>query len=230
MSVKTRENLAGSEIQQQRQAIAKAAVDRILSETPRQISMEMYAREVAFIAFAEGWNAKAAEYQQTNGGGEVRELLCQRCNSEYPVWFCPNEIWNAVQQTGEHFFCPTCFAILAEERGIRPTAWFVRPEKDSDGETSLLKRQNIDLASDLALNQQTNGGGEVAKAIGLVRGALSGHYAEEIDAFEFLASELAALKQQVQVAEAEAERLRRGLDDIEQIVFADRLKKEMNEL
>jgi predicted NodU family carbamoyl transferase len=106
MSVKTRENLAGSEIQQQRQAIAKAAVDRILSETPRQISMEMYAREVAFIAFAEGWNAKA----------------------------------------------------------------------------------------------------------------------------DNIASELAALKKQVQVAEAEAERLRRGLDGIEQIVFADRLKKEMNEL
>jgi hypothetical protein len=117
MSVKTRENLAGSEIQQQRQAIAKAAVDRILSETPRQISMEMYAREVAFIAFAEGWNAKAAEYQQTNGGGEV------------------------------------------------------------------------------------------AKAIGLVRGALSGHYAEEIDAFEFLASELAALKQQVQVYEKALRRI-----------------------
>jgi histone H3/H4 len=61
MSIKTRENLQGSEIQQQRQALAKAAVDRIIRETPRQISTEMYVREVALFAFAEGWNAKAVD-------------------------------------------------------------------------------------------------------------------------------------------------------------------------
>ena len=62
MSIKT-ENLAGSEEQQQRQAIAEAAVDKIIQETPAQISIEieMYARSVALAAFAEGWNSKADE-------------------------------------------------------------------------------------------------------------------------------------------------------------------------
>jgi 6-phosphofructokinase len=87
MSVKTRENLAGSEIQQQRQAIAKAAVDRILSETPRQISMEMYAREVAFIAFAEGWNAKAdniaSELAALKQQVQVYEKALRRIDLDY---------------------------------------------------------------------------------------------------------------------------------------------------
>lgn len=65
-------------------------------------------------------------------GPADKELLCQRCVREYPVWFCPNELWNQVQREGEHFFCPTCFAVLAEERGIKPTAWFLRQENDED--------------------------------------------------------------------------------------------------
>lgn len=38
-------------------------VDRIIRETPRQISMEMYARRVAFEAYATGWNLKAKEIE-----------------------------------------------------------------------------------------------------------------------------------------------------------------------
>ena len=60
----------------------------------------------------------------------VRELLCQRCNQEYPVWFAPNDLWNQVQRAGEHFFCLTCFAVLAEERGVKTTAWKVTLESD----------------------------------------------------------------------------------------------------
>jgi hypothetical protein len=56
----------------------------------------------------------------------MRELLCQRCGSEYPVWYAPDELWNRVQREGEHFLCLTCFAVLAEERGIKPIAWVLR--------------------------------------------------------------------------------------------------------
>lgn len=59
----------------------------------------------------------------------IRELLCQRCDEEYPVWFCRSEIWNKVHREDEHFLCLTCFAILAEERGLVPTAWFVDIER-----------------------------------------------------------------------------------------------------
>jgi hypothetical protein len=60
---------------------------------------------------------------------DVRELLCQRCNQEYPVWYAPNELWNAVQREGEHFFCLTCFAVVAEERGVVTVSWILRPQK-----------------------------------------------------------------------------------------------------
>ena len=51
----------------------------------------------------------------------TRELLCQQCNKDYPVWFAPNELWNAVTDHLEEkpyiqFLCPTCFALLAEEK------------------------------------------------------------------------------------------------------------------
>jgi len=64
--------------------------------------------------------------------GEPRELLCQRCNREYVVWYAPNELWNAVirnNPTGdegsqESFLCACCFMELAAERGYDPV-WVV---------------------------------------------------------------------------------------------------------
>lgn len=67
MSIKTRENLIGDAEQQRRQALAKETVDRIIKEMPRQISMEIYARRVAFEAYAAGWNNKAEEVLNKEG-------------------------------------------------------------------------------------------------------------------------------------------------------------------
>ncbi len=46
-----------------------------------------------------------------------RELLCQRCDQEYPVWYGDHFLWNplADQLTDEtgiavHFLCLNCFA------------------------------------------------------------------------------------------------------------------------
>lgn len=65
----------------------------------------------------------------------ARELLCEKCGHEHPVWFAPNAVWNAVIRGGDpgasdefSFLCPTCFIVLAEERGMRPTGWMVAPE------------------------------------------------------------------------------------------------------
>jgi len=52
--------------QEAKRELAKKEVDRIIRETPMQISMEMYARAVAFEAYARGWNNKAVEVQQAN--------------------------------------------------------------------------------------------------------------------------------------------------------------------
>lgn len=61
----------------------------------------------------------------------LRELLCQQCGRDYPVWFAPNELWNAAIRVGEHFLCPTCFALLAEQReAVGPHAiWRLEVEK-----------------------------------------------------------------------------------------------------
>lgn len=52
-----------------------------------------------------------------------RELLCQRCQNDYEVWYVHNDFWNLVAQKGEGFFCPTCFTVLAKERGHKFGIW-----------------------------------------------------------------------------------------------------------
>lgn len=70
MSIKTRENLnTFTEEQQRRQLLAKETIDRIIKDTPRQISTEMYVRTVAYEAYAAGWNNKAVDM----GGGANNE-------------------------------------------------------------------------------------------------------------------------------------------------------------
>ncbi|MBK8468139.1 MAG: hypothetical protein IPL32_20180 [Chloracidobacterium sp.] len=56
--------LVEDEVQKTRRDAARVAVDRIINETPRQISTEMYVRSVAFAAYAEGWNGKADEIKE----------------------------------------------------------------------------------------------------------------------------------------------------------------------
>lgn len=54
------------------------------------------------------------------------ESYCHRCGGPNIVWVSPSPLWNAVMRGGsingddEHdgIVCPTCFARLAEERGI----------------------------------------------------------------------------------------------------------------
>lgn len=71
----------------------------------------------------------AAAGQKQRESDQPTEGHCERCRREYPVWCAPNEIWNRVVRD-EHFLCMDCFARLAEERGLKPTAWIVNPESD----------------------------------------------------------------------------------------------------
>lgn len=52
-----------------------------------------------------------------------RELLCMICDSEYPVWSAPNDLWNRVIRRPDgsdewDFLCPGCFTRVAAERGV----------------------------------------------------------------------------------------------------------------
>jgi hypothetical protein len=55
------------------------------------------------------------------------ESVCGRCGGRNLVWAAPSPLWNAVMRGGDinggpepfhGIVCPTCFAVLAEERGI----------------------------------------------------------------------------------------------------------------
>lgn len=48
----------------------------------------------------------------------IRELLCQRCDLDYPTWFTHNDLWNEVcsDKDNVQFLCPTCFGVLADEK------------------------------------------------------------------------------------------------------------------
>lgn len=48
----------------------------------------------------------------------TRELLCQKCGCEYPVWFASTELWNEIGGDGISFLCLNCFAFLADEKGL----------------------------------------------------------------------------------------------------------------
>jgi hypothetical protein len=67
----------------------------------------------------------------------LRECLCQVCDQEYPVWYAPNELWNAVMRYPDgreasekiHFVCINCFTKEAEQLGIEPPAWVLTTDK-----------------------------------------------------------------------------------------------------
>lgn len=71
------------------------------------------------------------------GGGRSDthpERHCGRCGGPNIVWCAPSPLWNAVMRGGTingieeySIVCPTCFAVLAEERGIAQT-WVLRAQ------------------------------------------------------------------------------------------------------
>jgi hypothetical protein len=65
----------------------------------------------------------------------MSEIQCDDCGGANPVWFASNELWNRVMG-GPHakddpggIVCPGCFILRAEDEGIVPTAWELRPEE-----------------------------------------------------------------------------------------------------
>lgn len=64
---------------------------------------------------------------------EHPEAKCQRCGGPNPVWFAPNEQWNAVRGDEGGIVCPSCFAAQAEAQGIMPTAWTFAAETPEPG-------------------------------------------------------------------------------------------------
>jgi hypothetical protein len=75
-----------------------------------------------------------------------RELLCEYCLADYPVWFTPNKFWNKVIRREDgtdrwQFLCPSCFANLAERMGIVPTAWMLTTEEAHKQEVEEARRE-----------------------------------------------------------------------------------------
>lgn len=61
------------------------------------------------------------------------EETCQRCGGPNPVWYAPDDIWNATVRTDGTdewgILCPLCFALLAEGRVLGDRVrWAFVPE------------------------------------------------------------------------------------------------------
>jgi hypothetical protein len=62
----------------------------------------------------------------TPGRTAEAESQCRRCGGPNVSWAAPSPLWNAVMRGGSidgpwefgELICPTCFVVLAEERGI----------------------------------------------------------------------------------------------------------------
>jgi hypothetical protein len=76
---------------------------------------------------AEGPTTAPAEGDLRTGGEPHPEDSCHRCGRSLSIpWAAPSPLWNAVMRGGsingddlfDGIVCPTCFAQLAEERGI----------------------------------------------------------------------------------------------------------------
>lgn len=61
------------------------------------------------------------------------EGVCERCDRKYPVWFAPNDLWNAVMRASGsdlwQFVCLDCFTLFAEATGHTTTAWVLTTEE-----------------------------------------------------------------------------------------------------
>jgi hypothetical protein len=67
---------------------------------------------------------------------EHPEAHCHRCGGPNITWSAPSPLWNAVMRGGsingadefDGIVCPTCFAVLAEWRGIA-RAWTLKADE-----------------------------------------------------------------------------------------------------
>ena len=86
--------------------------------------------------------AKEQESQRLrrlDGNDDHPENRCDRCGGRnLHNWYADNEVWNEVVPERGAIVCPICFAIMAEEKGIHPTAW--RLSREGDGpEVNILR-------------------------------------------------------------------------------------------
>lgn len=64
------------------------------------------------------------------------DLICEKCQRDYPVWNVDNPTWNEVMRepsTGKEdfsFLCPTCFVVRAAMMAVAPI-WKLRSDERS---------------------------------------------------------------------------------------------------
>lgn len=65
---------------------------------------------------------------------ENPEDTCQECKGPNIVWFTYNTLWNKIVDSKPAILCPICFAKGAEEKGVRPSSWYLTDKGDGQGE------------------------------------------------------------------------------------------------
>ena len=68
--------------------------------------------------------------------GRHPEEICQKCARPNITWYTSNALWNRVIEDKPAILCPVCFVKAAEEKGVKPTGWFLTEEADARDELS----------------------------------------------------------------------------------------------
>lgn len=70
------------------------------------------------------------QIKQLKGDKDHPEYYCHICGGKNITWYADNELWNQVVVDIGIICCPLCFVKLAEQKGIKPTAWRLSRECD----------------------------------------------------------------------------------------------------
>lgn len=102
-------------------------------------------------------------------GRKHPEDTCQRCGGFNPAWTADNELFNKVNGSPNGIMCPTCFANMAQGKGIEIK--FIAGWQEQDKEIERLKAEN-------------EGHKEMARARGDAINDLQGHIERLTTVFE----------------------------------------------
>ena len=60
-----------------------------------------------------------------------KELVCEKCGRDYPIWFGENDKWNKVAGDDIDFLCMDCFALMYEEVLGEDAIWELKTKEIS---------------------------------------------------------------------------------------------------
>jgi hypothetical protein len=125
-----------------RDILTEEIYEAYAEDDPQALRAELVQVAAVAVAWIEAIDRRQAAIHEAprdiakNATSEPTESRCGRCGGPNIVWSAPSPLYNEVMRGGDinagepfhGFICPTCFACLAEEKGIA-TFWRLSAER-----------------------------------------------------------------------------------------------------